>query len=161
MADVKILMVCLGNICRSPLAEGILREKARQKSARVFVQSAGTGGWHTGEPPHHLSQKVAAINKVDISGQRARKFRASDILDFDFVYCMDQNNLEDVRKISGKHWIPEKAGLILDLLPELGIREVPDPYYGGFDGYIHVYNLLDRACDRIIENLQSFEDPGE
>ncbi len=153
MADVKILMVCLGNICRSPLAEGILREKARQKQLNILVESAGTGGWHTGQPPHHLSQKVAMQNKVDISGQKARSFRPTDMLEFDFVYFMDQDNLENARRISGKNWVPEKAALILDLLPEQGLREVPDPYYGDFEEYILVFNLLDEACEKILENL--------
>ncbi len=161
MADVKILMVCLGNICRSPLAEGILREKAKQKGIRLKVQSAGTGGWHTGEPPHPLSQKVASQHRVDISGQRARKLSATDILDFDFVYCMDAQNLEDARRISGKNWIAEKAGLLLDLLPEQDIREVPDPYYGDYDDYIYVFTLIDKACDRLLEKLQGFDGPPE
>lgn len=153
MTEVKILMVCLGNICRSPLAEGILREKARLKQLNILVESAGTGGWHAGQPPHHLSQKVATQHKVDISCQKARTFRANDMLEFDFVYFMDEDNLEDARRISGKNWIPEKAALILDLLPEQGLREVPDPYYGDFEDYIFVFNLLDEACERILAKL--------
>jgi protein-tyrosine phosphatase len=161
MADVKVLMVCLGNICRSPLAEGILREKARQKQLSIEVDSAGTGGWHTGQPPHHLSQKVAKQHKVDISGQKARTFKATDMHEFDYVYFMDQHNLEDARRISGKNWVPEKAALILDLLPQQALREVPDPYYGDFDDYIQVFNLLDEACERVLEKLQSFDERHE
>jgi protein-tyrosine phosphatase len=161
MGSVNILMVCLGNICRSPLAEGILREKARQKGLDIHVESAGTGAWHIGQPPHPLSQKIAAQKGVNISGQRAKKYLATDIVKYDFVYFMDQQNMDDARSISGKNWVPGKAALMLDLLPNQPIREVPDPYYGDFDDYTMVFNLLDEACERIIEKLQSFDDRFE
>ncbi|MCU0389241.1 MAG: low molecular weight phosphotyrosine protein phosphatase [Chitinophagaceae bacterium] len=158
---MKILMVCLGNICRSPLAEGIFRKKADDAGFTCEVDSAGTGGWHIDEPPHLMSQKIAGQNNIDISGLRARKFRPHDMKHFDFVFFMDDNNLKDARRISGEHWVPEKASLLLDHLPEQPHREVPDPYYGDFEDYQFVFGLLNSACQRIIENLQRFGRPGE
>lgn len=158
MKKPKILMVCLGNICRSPLAEGILRHKAREAGLACEVDSAGTGNWHTGEQPHHLSQKVAAINQIDISGQRARQFKPEDLEQFDRIYFMDANNLSDAKRMAGNRWQPHKTALLLDVLPENGLKEVPDPYFGDFDGYIEVFDLIATACDAIIDDLKNL--PG-
>jgi protein-tyrosine phosphatase len=161
MSEIKILMVCLGNICRSPLAEGIFRHKANEAGLKCHVDSAGTGGWHINEPPHPLSQKVARKNGIDISGQKARRFVPEDMHHFDFIFFMDKNNMEDAKRICGKNWLPEKASLLLDHLPEHPNREVPDPYFGEFDGYIFVFELISNACENIIENLQRLGRPGE
>lgn len=158
---LKVLMVCLGNICRSPLAEGIFREKAIHAGLNCMVDSAGTGEWHIDEPPHHLSQKVAEQHGIDISGLRARKFQPADMQEFDFIFFMDENNLRDARQISGQFWIKQKASLLLDHLPQQPHREVPDPYFGGFEGYVFVFNLISEACENIIENLQHLGRPGE
>jgi protein-tyrosine phosphatase len=159
MDTTKILMVCLGNICRSPLAEGILRSKLMEAGIKCEVDSAGTGNWHHGEKPHPLSQKVAAINQIDISNQRARQFRADDLDRFDRIYFMDNDNLADAKRIAGKHWKPNKTALLLDILPKAGLREVPDPYFGEFEGYIKVYQLIAAACDAIVEDLRNFAGP--
>ncbi len=156
MDTTKILMVCLGNICRSPLAEGILQHKLAKEGIRAEVDSAGTGNWHTGEKPHHLSQKVAALNQIDISYQRARQFKPEDMDLFDRIYFMDRNNLEDARRMAGNRWQPHKAFLLLDALPNAGIQEVPDPYFGGFEGFIEVFNLIDAACEAIADDLRKF-----
>jgi len=150
---MKVLMVCLGNICRSPLAEGILQHKALLAGLNWKVDSAGTGNYHIGEAPHILSQKVARLNGIDISQQRCRQFRASDMEDFDLVYVMDHDNLKEVARISGSLWNPFKTKLILnEVAPE--DEAVPDPWYGTEKDYHHVFGLLSSACDKIIEKYR-------
>ena len=150
-------MVCLGNICRSPLAEGIFREKAREAGLVCEVDSAGTGSWHIGHPPHPSSQKVAAMNKIDIGHLRARRFTPEDMQAFDRIYFMDKNNLEDARGMAGARWDERKASLLLDAVPHLGIRDVPDPYFGDFDDYLRVFGMISEACDAIIADMRRFE----
>ncbi len=148
-------MVCLGNICRSPLAEGILKQKAKEAGLNWDVDSAGTGGYHIGEPPHVLSQKVAKLNGIDISMQRCRQFVAADMEIFDLIYVMDHNNYNDVKKISGKYWNEAKTKLILS---EINNRNeaVPDPWYGTEKDYHHVFALLSEACKNIVQQYSQF-----
>lgn len=148
---MKILMVCLGNICRSPLAQGILEHKAKKAGLDWTVDSAGTGNWHVGEAPHHLSQKVAKLNGVDICKQCARQFKKTDMLEFDKIYVMDASNYKDVQQMSGELWDESKVKLFLDELYPGKNMDVPDPWYGEEEGYHEVYELIDRACDKIIE----------
>jgi protein-tyrosine phosphatase len=152
---MKVLMVCLGNICRSPLAEGILTAKARAAGLSWQIDSAGTGGYHIGEPPHSLSQKVAAIHGIDISSQRCRQFRAADMNEFDRIYVMDSDNYQEVKRISGDLWNPDKVVLILNELMPGTNDTVPDPWYGTEKDYHHVFVLLSDACDRIIEKYHT------
>ncbi len=147
---MKILMICLGNICRSPLAEGILQAKASAAGLDWTVDSAGTGGYHNGDAPHKLSQKVAKLNGIDISIQRGRKYIAADMDAFDRIYTMDQDNYSEVKRISGRQFKPEKTDLILNSLYPGENRSVPDPWYGTEPGYHEVFELLSKACDRII-----------
>ncbi len=149
---MKILMVCLGNICRSPLAEGILRNKIKKAGLCWTVDSAGTGNYHIGEPPHRLSQKVSKINGVDISFQQARQFNKLDMLHFDKIYVMDSDNYEEVKVMSQDLWDENKVDLLLNELYPCENREVPDPWYGTEEGYHRVYKLLDEACNNIIIN---------
>ncbi len=151
---LKVLMVCLGNICRSPLAEGIFRYTAEKAGLHCVVDSAGTGGWHAGEPPHHLSQKVALKNQIDISRQRARQLRQEDFSEFDHIFFMDADNLRDGKRIAGPCWDAQKVSLLLDTLGDSPVREVPDPYFGGFEGYIEVFELIRQACHKIVEDLK-------
>lgn len=144
-------MVCLGNICRSPLAEGILQHKAWQAGLQWSVESAGTGNWHIGEPPHHLSTKVAKLNGVDISKQRARQFVKEDFLNYDFIYVMDSSNFNDVKRMSGKLFDETKIDLLLNSLHPGENRSVPDPWFGEEDGYHEVFTMLDKACEQIIQ----------
>ena len=148
---MKILMVCLGNICRSPLAEGILKHKAENAGLDWVVDSSGTSGFHIGEPPHHLSQKVARLNGIDISAQRCRQFHSEDLRFYDKIYVMDQSNYADLKRLCETVWVPEKVMLILNELYPGEDREVPDPWYGGESGYREVYDLLEKACEKIIE----------
>lgn len=148
----KILMVCLGNICRSPLAEGILQHKAKAAGLDWIVESAGTNGYHVGEPPHHLSQKVAKLNGVDICEQKARQFLKEDMDKYDKIYAMADDVIEDIRSIAGKKYDPEKVDLFLNELYPGQNKSVPDPWYGPEPGYHDVYKLIDEACTRIIEN---------
>lgn len=148
---MKILMVCLGNICRSPLAEGILKHKALNAGLDWLVDSSGTSGFHIGEPPHHLSQKVTRLNGIDISAQRCRQFSEEDLRFYDKIYVMDQSNYADLKRLCKTAWMPEKVMLILNELYPGEDREVPDPWYGGEAGYHNVFDLLEKACEKIIE----------
>lgn len=142
-------MVCLGNICRSPLAEGILQQRANAAGLLWQVDSAGTNGYHTGEPPHHLSQKVAKLNGIDISGQRSRRFVKEDFEHYDKIYAMAPDVLQDMRRIAGNHFDATKAALLMDVLHPGEEQEVPDPWYGPEPGYHEVFALIDKACIQI------------
>ena len=148
---MKILMVCLGNICRSPLAEGILRQKIAEKGLNWKVDSAGTNGYHVGEAPHHLSQKVARINGIDISSQRARRFEAADFDRFDLVFAMAGDVMEEMRRIARNRFDEQKADLLMNVLHPGSQQDVPDPWYGTEPGYHEVYEMIDKACDQIVE----------
>lgn len=150
LCRMKILMVCLGNICRSPLAEGIMQTVAAEAGLDWTVDSAGTANYHVGEPPHRLSQKVSKINGIDISQQRCRQFRAKDMLEYDRIYVMDTNNYADVQRMSGQYWAPDKTSLLLDALWPGQNKSVPDPWYGEEDGYHDVFALIKRACEKIV-----------
>lgn len=148
---MNILMVCLGNICRSPLAEGVLQHKVDQRQLNWKVDSAGTGSWHIGRPPYHMSQKVAFENGIDISGQRARQLVKEDLLRFDLIYFMDESNYEEARRIAGSYWDERKCRLLMDeLYPGEG-QTVPDPYGYPLKNFELVFNMIDQACDAIVE----------
>ncbi|MFL9481269.1 low molecular weight protein-tyrosine-phosphatase [Chitinophagaceae bacterium LWZ2-11] len=149
---MKILMICLGNICRSPLAEGILQHKADEAGLNWTVDSAGTGDYHVGEAPHKSSQKIAKLNGIDISKQKCRQFKKDDMHFFDKVYVMDSNNYNDVRRISGNDWNESKTDLILNELYPGQNRNVPDPWYGTEQSFHEVFEMLDKACDKIVEH---------
>lgn len=147
----KILMVCLGNICRSPLAEGIMRSKL---SNDFIVDSAGTGGWHAGELPDKRSIATAKNKGLDITNQRARQFKISDFESFDYIYVMDNSNYKDVVALAPNEEAKSKVKLILnEIFPGENV-DVPDPYYGGQDGFENVFNMLNEACDLIAGKLK-------
>lgn len=147
---MKILMVCLGNICRSPLAEGILKHKAKEAGLNWQVDSAGTERYHIGQPPHHLSQKVAGLNGIDICDQRARQFVKEDFDRYDKIYAMANDVLNEIRRIAKDKFDPSKIDLFLNELHPGKNRSVPDPWYGTEAGYHEVYKLIDEACTAII-----------
>lgn len=149
---MKVLMVCLGNICRSPLAEGILRSKV---SKNIKVDSAGTAAWHSGNLPDKRSIAVAKLHGIDLSDQRARQFLIEDFDHFDYIYVMDKSNYVNICKLAPNNKAIEKVELILnETHPEKNL-EVPDPYYGGKDGFENVFQMLDEACEKIKNKLEN------
>lgn len=147
---MKILMVCLGNICRSPLAEGILQHRAWEAGLKWSVESAGTNGYHNGEPPHRLSQKVAKLNGIDISHQRSRRFTPEDFERFDMIYAMADDVVHEMRRIAGSKFRVEKVDLLMNILHPGQDRDVPDPWYGAEPGYHEVFRMIDEACTRLV-----------
>ncbi len=145
-------MVCLGNICRSPLAEGILRSKI--PDGTIVVDSAGTAGYHIGESPDPRSVDIARKNNIDISHQKCRKFLVSDFDDFDRIYVMDNSNYQHVVNLARNLQDKKKVDLILNLIYPGEDMDVPDPYYGGAQGFRDVFNMLDRACDVLVNELK-------
>ena len=146
---MKILMVCLGNICRSPLAEGIMQKKATDMGLDWEIDSAGTGSWHTGEAPDPRSQEIAKKHGLDISNQRARSFKPYDLEVFDRIYAMDSSNYKDIIKQARNAQEATKIRMILNEVYPGENRSVPDPYWDD-DGFEQVYNLLDKACNEIL-----------
>ena len=144
-------MVCLGNICRSPLAEGILKSKLNTDF--YIVDSAGTSAYHIGELPDHRSIAIAKKNGIDISNQRARKFIANDFNEFDLIYAMDIENYHNICSLSTNKSNLLKVKLILNEINPLKDLSVPDPYYGGDYGFENVYEMLDKACSIITKNI--------
>jgi protein-tyrosine phosphatase len=147
---MKILMVCLGNICRSPLAEGILKHKIRKHGLDWTVRSAGTNGYHTDEPPHRLSQKVATLNGIDICSQRARQFKKTDFEEYDMIYAMASDVIDDMRQIAGKLFDESKVDLLMNEVYPGQNLDVPDPWYGPEPGYHDVYRMIEEACEGIV-----------
>jgi protein-tyrosine phosphatase len=148
----KVLMVCLGNICRSPLAEGILSNMVNP--AKVLVDSAGTGSYHLGNAPDPRSIAVAEKNGIDISQQRCRVLTQKDVEDFDHIYVMDKNNHANVLRLCQSPEQKAKVSLLL-AAAGMGNAEVPDPYYGGADGFAKVFALIQGACSSIAQNLNN------
>lgn len=144
-------MVCLGNICRSPLAEGILKHKAKNKN--IFVDSAGTASYHIGKLPDNRSIEIANKYGIDISNQRARQFSEVDFNNFDKIYAMDTHNYASIISLSRNQSDREKVDLILNETNPKSFNSVPDPYYGHGDGFQKVYDMLDEACDNIMKKL--------
>lgn len=148
---VKILMVCLGNICRSPLAEGILASKLPKND--FLVDSAGTGHWHVGNPPDKRSILTAEKNGIDITNQRGKLFKPSFFQEYDYIYVMDTNNYADVIKMAKNEDEKKKVQLILDeLFPGENV-DVPDPYHGIQSNFDQVFEMLEEACESIANKL--------
>jgi protein-tyrosine phosphatase len=150
---MKILMVCLGNICRSPLAEGILQDKIKKSGLDWVVDSAGTNGYHIGEAPHPLSQKVALQHGIDISKQRARKFVAEDFNNFDKIYAMAEDVVYEMKRIAGKKFDASKVDLLMNEVYPGKNMDVPDPWSGPESGYHQAYKMIDEASEKIIERF--------
>jgi len=146
---MKILMVCLGNICRSPLAEGILRSLSDKENLDWEIDSAGTSGWHNGDPPHKGSIEIASENGINIRNQRSRLFINEDFNNYDLILAMDSDNYNNILKLSTSPTDKEKVKLILNFAFPNQNRAVPDPYYTG--NFNEVFTLLEKACANIIK----------
>jgi protein-tyrosine phosphatase len=147
---MKILMVCLGNICRSPLAEGIMKSKA---PGNFFIDSAGTISMHEGKHPDKRAIQTAALHGIDISQQRSRPITKADFENFDKIYCMDIDVLADVVPKAKNEDQRKKVSLFLEVLGDHQNTEVPDPYWGDMQEFEDVYHLLDRGCDAILKQI--------
>lgn len=143
-------MVCLGNICRSPLAEGILKEKVIKRGLDWEIDSAGTGYWHVGEPPDRRSVQIAREYGLDISTQRARQFDALDFVGYDLILAMDESNRRDILQLATSESDRQKVKLLLDFLPAHFGSNVPDPYYDD-NGFQFVFQLIEDACEKLVE----------
>lgn len=154
---IKVVFVCLGNICRSPLGEGILRHLVTQAGLSPYIEidSAGTGNWHVGSEPHHGSQQVARERGLDISDQRARQIRPEDLKAFDYVVAMDSQNLADILSLDPAGEASARIVRMMDFAPHLGTPDVPDPYFGGQEGFDVVYDMVEEACRALLERIVS------
>jgi len=152
---MKILFVCLGNICRSPLAEGILKKKFKENNIKGIIHSAGFEPYHEGQHPDPRSVSTAKKHDIDISSKVARLFSIEDFENYDKILVMDSMNHADVIRLARHEEDRKKVDYLLNLVNEDSNDEVPDPYYGGASGFDTVYDMMDRACDRIISDLQN------
>ena len=146
-------MVCLGNICRSPMAEGILREMIRKENLDVDTDSAATSDYHVNDKADDRARSTMRKHGIDISDLRGRQIRTSDFVEFDMLFAMDVSNLANMRAIAATPELALKARLIMDLAAEHPLREVPDPYYGGDEGFEEVYEMLTLACGNLVKQL--------
>lgn len=145
-------MVCLGNICRSPLAHGILQSKLND--ANFYVDSAGTAAYHIGKQPDYRSIKVAKNRGLDISTQSARQFKVSDFDMFDYIYAMDQSNYNNIISLARTNTDIEKVKLLLEINLSLANKDIPDPYYGELSDFEYVYHLIDTTCIKLVTILE-------
>lgn len=148
----RILMVCLGNICRSPLAEGILKSKLPENN--FVIDSAGTGNYHIGDLPDKRSIDIAKEFDIDITNQRGRQFSSKDFAAFDIIYAMDHSNYQNILRLAKNDTDKSKVKLIMNEIYSDQNFDVPDPYSGGIEGFKNVFMMLDEACDIIANRLQ-------
>lgn len=150
---LRVCFVCMGNICRSPLAENVFRHKARERGIdhHFQIDSAGTGGWHAGEPPDARMRQVASARGIRMSGC-ARQVTREDFRSFDLLICMDEENRDVLLNMGAPL---DKVKLLLECDPKAECREVPDPYYGGLDGFENVFDLVDSACEALLDQILS------
>lgn len=152
---IRVMFVCLGNICRSPLAEGLFREQVRKAGLEDHfeIASSGTGHWHVGEPPDRRMRATAERQGLDISGQRAQQFETKDLERYDHIFVMDKSNLHDVLFLDEEDKHSGKVRLFREFDPEPGDFQVPDPYQGGREGFENVYEIVERTAASILERL--------
>ncbi len=153
--STKVLFVCLGNICRSPTAEGVFRKTVNNVglSDQILVDSAGTGSWHIGHPPDSRAIEAASLRGIDLTNLRARKVTSKDITEFDYIIAMDNQNLSDLRRLSETH-NHHKINLFLSYTEQYGEIEVPDPYYGGAQGFETVLDMIEDASQGLLASIR-------
>lgn len=156
MKKTRVLFVCLGNICRSPTAHGIFRERVRQEnlSQVILVDSAGTSGWHIDEPPDKRTSMAAKARGFDLSDLRGRAFIRDDFSNFDYILAMDKNNLAEIKKLQPSDYCGH-VGLFLDFTSQSHTNEVPDPYYGGDQGFQAVLDLVEQGCMGLLNHIKA------
>ena len=150
---VRVLVVCMGSICRSPIAQGVFEDVARREGLedRIFVDSAGTGNWHVGSPPDERAMQSASLRGLDISAQRARQISREDCENFDYILTMDEENYRVVAALCRGSTVVRP---FLDFATDSPETEVPDPYYGGPDGFEHVLNLVEEASEGLLRDIR-------
>ena len=148
---MRVLMVCLGNICRSPIAEGVLHHKAKQAGLNWIVDSAGISAFHTGEKPHRHSIKICSKHGIDISGQKARQFSVDDFVNFDKIYAMSYDVYSEILHHAKGEIDSDKVDLFLNELEEGCNDSVPDPWYGDEEGYAPVFEMIEKTCEQIVK----------
>lgn len=154
MQTPKVLFICLGNICRSPTAEAVFRARAEQAGLNVIIDSAGTSGWHIGEAPDPRSIEAGEARGYNFKGQASRKVIRADFGEFDYILAMDDKNMRALEEICPESYL-SRLGLFLDYANDGATREVPDPYYGGGDGFTRVLDLIEQASDGLIAALKT------
>jgi protein-tyrosine phosphatase len=157
----SVLFVCMGNICRSPTAEAVFRAAAQRAgiAQSLHIDSAGTGDWHIGEPPDKRATIAAQRRGYDLTRLRGRQVAAEDFARFGWILAMDEDNLRVLQDLRPPEY-PGHLGLLLELLPDAPMREVPDPYFGGPDGFEHVLDLIEQACDALLAHVRTRVAPG-
>lgn len=153
MKKISVLFVCLGNICRSPVAAGVFRHLVKERALedRFIIDSCGTGGWHVGQSAHPESTRVAEAHGISIADHRARQLKQDDFSRFDILLAMDRSNLRDMTRLQGKS--TAKVKCLRDYDPEDTDLDVPDPFYGGEDGFLEVQRIIHRCCVCLLEEL--------
>ena len=151
----KVLFVCLGNICRSPTAEGVFRQIVSQSALanEIFIDSAGTGNWHIGHPPDQRAIETAALRGINLSDLKARQVVSNDIQEFDYIIAMDNQNLYDLKSLSDSA-CHHKIKLFLSYADQYDEAEVPDPYYGGAQGFSHVIDMIENASHGLLKEIE-------
>ncbi|MDI3327925.1 MAG: low molecular weight protein-tyrosine-phosphatase [Alicyclobacillaceae bacterium] len=151
---IRVLFVCLGNICRSPMAEAVFRKMVEDEglSGKISVDSAGLGGWHVGEPPHRGTRRVLEGRGIRYDGITARQIARGDLERFDYIVAMDEDNLAGLRRLDPQGAHRHKISLLLDYAPESDVREVPDPYFTG--RFEEVYRLVEAGCRGLLEHIR-------
>ncbi|MFE8701466.1 low molecular weight protein-tyrosine-phosphatase [Cytobacillus sp. FJAT-54145] len=151
---IKVLFVCLGNICRSPMAEAMFRYLVKREGLehKIMTDSAGTGNWHIGKPPHEGTKNILKKNQISTEGLTARQVKTRDLEEFDYIIAMDVNNQRDIEKLKAAN--PKaKISLLLDHAKTVGTRDVPDPYYTG--NFEEVFQMVKEGCEQLLENIKS------